>query len=502
MIAGDDFDGGSQNGGFAPLTRTLVPDNTEFNGLFAVDGSRFDRFGIANATVQDNFGDESLPFGVVDQSTFGFLPDVEGIVSEFKEDNFFISVDLNNDSNAEGATDVAPNAQASWTFDVSGYGNLQLSIDMAMLGSFELDDEYNFSYSIDGSAPKSAFAVRVRGVDDGAGGMVEAGDGYTIVMDDGDTFVGDPNTFFSAIKFDTMGCTLGMPNSCMVGTLPEAPTESYAPDDLDANQDGYVYYDSSIGGLTDTPGNPAMPETGAIRIYKDNKPTEEDPERAFSTPEIRGPNENPLAIDNDPSKQLTNKLVLRDPDNVENTIPDSESTYTAALIGSGSTLTLTLDAIADGGDEFFAFDNIKIEGIEGGGGLTCDLNADGQCDSADLEVLQGSPTTAADVSDWLAAASDPANPYLGGTKTFLVGDVNLDGGIDSTDLGLLLNNFGGTGLYGAGNLNVDEAIDSTDLGLLLNNFGASSVAVPEPTALSTFWTLLFGFGGFIIRRRK
>ena len=73
---------------------------------------------------------------------------------------------------------------------------------------------------------------------------------------------------------------------------------------------------------------------------------------------------------------------------------------------------------------------------------------------------------------------------------FVIGDANLDGDVNSTDLGLLLNNFGdNTGLgWGSGNLNADSDVDSTDLGLLLNNFsfnspppiaaGSASVAIP------------------------
>ena len=52
------------------------------------------------------------------------------------------------------------------------------------------------------------------------------------------------------------------------------------------------------------------------------------------------------------------------------------------------------------------------------------------------------------------------------------GDVNRDGSVDSTDLGLLLNNFGAVVdvAWAQGDLNFDGKVDSADLGLLLNNF--------------------------------
>lgn len=161
--------------------------------------------------------------------------------------------------------------------------------------------------------------------------------------------------------------------------------------------------------------------------------------------------------------------------------------------------------------------NMLIPGIDAGPSLACDFNGDAQCDAADLDALyenwggggafdvDGNGTVeAADISAWLTAASDPSNPYLNGERTFVLGDVDLDGNVNSTDLGLLLNNFNDESglLHGAGNLNDDTLINSVDLGLLLNNFGATSaaVAVPEPSSLWIVSTLLCAFVA-ISRRR-
>lgn len=68
----------------------------------------------------------------------------------------------------------------------------------------------------------------------------------------------------------------------------------------------------------------------------------------------------------------------------------------------------------------------------------------------------------------------------------LMGDLNFDSGVNSTDLGLMLNHYGETEntSYCSGDLNVDGSIDSVDLGLLLNHFeqslATSAFVVPEP----------------------
>ncbi len=89
----------------------------------------------------------------------------------------------------------------------------------------------------------------------------------------------------------------------------------------------------------------------------------------------------------------------------------------------------------------------------------------------------------------------------------LLGDANVDGSVDLTDLSTVLNNFGAsTTAWTAGNFDFASTIDLTDLSDVLNNFGATNanpgivaagggaVATPEPTslaALGSFAVLLF-----------
>ncbi len=131
---------------------------------------------------------------------------------------------------------------------------------------------------------------------------------------------------------------------------------------------------------------------------------------------------------------------------------------------------------------------------ERGGQLACDYvgNGDG-CDMADIDALyagtDGAPTPLTDalIAEWLTQASDSANPLKPTpTTVFGMGDVNLDGVVDSSDLGLLLNSYNRTDSpsWGSGNLNADDQVDSIDLGLLLNRFGFTSPTFAAPMAIA------------------
>ena len=107
----------------------------------------------------------------------------------------------------------------------------------------------------------------------------------------------------------------------------------------------------------------------------------------------------------------------------------------------------------------------------------------------------------------MTQASAADNPYKADTAdTYILGDANLDGDVDSSDLGLLLNNFNKSGdaaaTWNGGDLNASGGVDSGDLGLLLNNFGTVSAAatVPEPTAISLLFLAALSMLG--LRRRS
>ena len=153
----------------------------------------------------------------------------------------------------------------------------------------------------------------------------------------------------------------------------------------------------------------------------------------------------------------------------------------------------------------------------GGGGLACDSDADGDCEQDDMDAMYaafggagpfdygGNGTVGPeDISGWLADASSSANTANPSGKTYVLGDANLDGNVNSMDLGLLLNNFNSTSgvTWDGGDLNGDNNVNSADLGQLLNNFNFTSAAanaVPEPHGMAL---VLFAILGLEVRRRR
>ncbi len=77
------------------------------------------------------------------------------------------------------------------------------------------------------------------------------------------------------------------------------------------------------------------------------------------------------------------------------------------------------------------------------------------------------------------AVSGPASTAFTNSATapaVLVGDANVDGHVDLTDLSIVLNNFGSaTSNWTSGNFDGAASIDLTDLSDVLNHFGSSSV---------------------------
>lgn len=108
--------------------------------------------------VYQRFYSASIPFTLLDDSLSIFELDAIGIVDETTLDKWFGVNDLLNNDNLPGT------GTATWTFDISGFSNLSISIDMAAMGDFEatagandVPDLYSFSVSIDGGAPVVVF---------------------------------------------------------------------------------------------------------------------------------------------------------------------------------------------------------------------------------------------------------------------------------------------------------------------------------------------------------
>jgi len=112
--------------------------------------------------VYQRFFSASVPFTLLDDSLSIFELDTLGIVSEAKLDKWFGTNDLQNPDNLSGA------GTATWVFDIVGFTNLSISLDMAAMGDFEaaatmtsVADSYVIAASIDAGSPQALFTMTV-----------------------------------------------------------------------------------------------------------------------------------------------------------------------------------------------------------------------------------------------------------------------------------------------------------------------------------------------------
>ncbi len=142
-----------------------------------------------------------------------------------------------------------------------------------------------------------------------------------------------------------------------------------------------------------------------------------------------------------------------------------------------------------------------------------DLDDDGDVDADDADILRANLGSAAydldrdgdaDDDDWmhlietLMEIDTDGDGAPDGAGT-VIGDFNLDGIVNATDLQVMRGGFGLAGGYADGNANTDAVVNATDLQLLKANFGLVATVVPEPMtsallASAADWGLL--------RRRK
>jgi hypothetical protein len=128
--------------------------------------------------------------------------------------------------------------------------------------------------------------------------------------------------------------------------------------------------------------------------------------------------------------------------------------------GENAPLEITLD-----GDRYFR----RVSGgsvqptLVAGTGCICGTRLTAGTYLVDLDfsvLLQGADASAQQTVDWRLELS---------VTPFRVGDLNDDGAIDGTDLGILLGSWGGTG---PADLNEDGIVNADDLGALLGGWGS------------------------------
>ncbi len=390
-------------------------------------------------------------------------------------------VDLENNDNP-----TSPSASAAWTFDIAGATDLSVSIDFGAIGDFGAsgpgrENSFIFSYSIDGSASQPFMSVT--SPDDDRP--------YVVTMLDGAQYTtGGANFFFDPIEYDALGCQLGVANSCadLVDLFGDGSNLLF-PDVLDVNKDGTIYVDPVNVVITDTPLNAGDLTEGQLRIYG-----ETNSNGTFSNPEFEL-YKNPLWINGDANKIIQNQIA----------------TFTEAIAGSGDVLTITLDATQYGGDRYFVFDNLVIEGTIGGG-ISGDFNGDGtyDCDDVDplvAEIVAGTNNASFDLTgdslvngeDLAAWLAEGGNAEVGGA--FLEGDANLDGSVDVSDFNIWNGQkFSSNAGWCGGDFNADGSVDVSDFNIWNGKKFQSSggALVPEPAS----WSLLGLAAAALLRFRR
>ena len=401
VVGGDDLDGG-----LTFSSRVLVPDNTANNGEWPMGNER-DYFGIGSVDINDDgscaaSGACDLNPQLIDESLWDDPGDQSGVILATDTDNKFLIADLEGGHNA-----TSPNGTGTWTFDISGFNNLSIGIEMAQIGGFGkedrgmgeiVNDRFNWSYQIDGEAVQPLFNVQAAnsGVGDGAGWVANMADGNSYLA-------GDFNFFFDdgAEGWPLLECTLGVTNSCM-SEVTNTFGDILRPAQLDENEDGYIYLDVSQSSISDTPtrggdydGN-GFVGAGDLSLvlgawgtnnYGVDWVVQVPPGNTVGAAELQGVLENwgtipDLLLDammiyeeenffsegcgaggfdcfQQAERNLfINPLLVNDAEALNNELRE----FLADVIGTGSELTLFFDAENYGGARFFVFDNIVVNG--------------------------------------------------------------------------------------------------------------------------------------------
>ncbi|KZL05007.1 Endonuclease/Exonuclease/phosphatase family protein [Pseudovibrio axinellae] len=178
-----DADGGTDTQNVAV---TVTDENESQRDVIAFDMVDSQNMGLVNFTntapdfssAGDGFGKytaDSAPYSIVDSTAGSYEGDTLGIIDETTNTGEFFGVtDSINADNTEALT-------ASWTFDIAGYNDLGLSLDLGAMGDFESTDTFVIRYSIDGGEEQVLYSFTS---DDDASQTYTLANGSTVDLDD------------------------------------------------------------------------------------------------------------------------------------------------------------------------------------------------------------------------------------------------------------------------------------------------------------------------------
>lgn len=265
VVAAQDFDGGAVN----LLADTVVNR----------DGGAGDFLGVGNLADWPQGYPPGVPFSLVDDSVVSvsnpanppFAADSEGIFGQNSEiNNDFFALSDTREWNAAERT-------VTWTFDISGYRNLGLAIDLGGIsdagsGGFSATTDVKFTVQIDGDPVQTAFDLDAlakpadftsRPMDDGdpSGGgrvLVVSGPSGVIKRSAVDDSVAS-NTILDkspaagpgAGRMDTYNTAISGSGSVLVLTMTaDVPFEAMALDNIVVTGDGFALEDFDGGDVS------------------------------------------------------------------------------------------------------------------------------------------------------------------------------------------------------------------------------------------------------------
>ncbi|MHC4984680.1 MAG: peptidylprolyl isomerase [Planctomycetota bacterium] len=180
-----------------------------------------------------------------------------------------------------------------------------------------------------------------------------------------------------------------------------------------------------------------------------------------------------------------------------------------AVGAAGGSADLTV-RVTDGADAFDAVLTINVLGASG------DFDGDGDTDVDDINALiaelAGGAPSAGDLScdidgdgdvdqDDLVYLIENLAELQDGSTGAVMGDVNLDGLVNETDVAALDAAYGSAGGWDNGNFGFDGIVNATDLAVMAANYGigdGGAAETPEPASIG----LMVLAGAALLRRRR